>query len=173
VIIANTVPGKGVSYMEGDYTWHGKPPNKEQAAVALQELEAERERILARAETTPMPETTLDGEQLHLHGYTDITTIAQIPTRNGFGEGLIEAGNRNKNVLAICADLAESTRMEGFKKAHPVSIYRDRRCGTNARCDGRRSCSGWEIPWIASYAMFNPGRSWNKYARSWRSTTRT
>jgi transketolase len=47
VIIANTVPGKGVSYMEGDYTWHGKPPNKDQADVALRELEAERERILA------------------------------------------------------------------------------------------------------------------------------
>jgi len=47
VIIANTVPGKGVSYMEGDYTWHGKPPNKEQADQALRELEAERERILA------------------------------------------------------------------------------------------------------------------------------
>jgi transketolase len=49
VIIANTVPGKGVSYMEGDYTWHGKPPNKEQADEALRELQAERERILANA----------------------------------------------------------------------------------------------------------------------------
>jgi transketolase len=48
VIIAHTVPGKGVTYMEGDYTWHGKPPNKEQADVALRELQAERERILAR-----------------------------------------------------------------------------------------------------------------------------
>lgn len=47
VIIANTVPGKGVSYMEGDYTWHGKPPNRDQADQALRELEAERERILA------------------------------------------------------------------------------------------------------------------------------
>jgi transketolase len=47
VIIANTVPGKGVSYMEGDYTWHGKPPNKEQADTALAELAAARERILA------------------------------------------------------------------------------------------------------------------------------
>lgn len=47
VIIAHTKPGKGVSYMEGDYTWHGKPPNKDQADVALRELEAERERILA------------------------------------------------------------------------------------------------------------------------------
>ena len=47
VIIAHTLPGKGVSYMEGDYTWHGKTPNKDQAAQALQELEAARERLLA------------------------------------------------------------------------------------------------------------------------------
>jgi len=47
VIVANTIPGKGVSYMEGDYTWHGKPPNKEQAETALRELQADRERILA------------------------------------------------------------------------------------------------------------------------------
>lgn len=37
-IIANTIPGKGVSFMENDYTWHGVPPNKEQAAEALKEL---------------------------------------------------------------------------------------------------------------------------------------
>lgn len=47
VIVAHTKPGKGVSYMEGDYTWHGKPPNKDQADEALRELQAERERILA------------------------------------------------------------------------------------------------------------------------------
>jgi transketolase len=49
VIIALTTPGKGVTYMEGDYTWHGKPPNKDQAEEALRELEAERERIGAHA----------------------------------------------------------------------------------------------------------------------------
>lgn len=37
-IIAHTIPGKGVSFMEQDYTWHGKPPNPAQAAQALQEL---------------------------------------------------------------------------------------------------------------------------------------
>jgi transketolase len=47
VIIANTVPGKGVSYMEGDYTWHGKPPNAQQAEQALRELEAARKEIAA------------------------------------------------------------------------------------------------------------------------------
>lgn len=39
-IIATTVPGKGVSFMENDYTWHGKPPNKEEAERALSELRA-------------------------------------------------------------------------------------------------------------------------------------
>lgn len=38
VIIAHTIPGKGVSFMEGDYKWHGISPNKEQAAAALKEL---------------------------------------------------------------------------------------------------------------------------------------
>ncbi|OGI63515.1 transketolase [Candidatus Nomurabacteria bacterium RIFCSPHIGHO2_01_FULL_40_12] len=38
VIIAYTIPGKGVSFMERDYKWHGKPPNKEEAAKALEEL---------------------------------------------------------------------------------------------------------------------------------------
>lgn len=38
VIIAHTIPGKGVDFMEGDFTWHGKPPNEEQAKKALSEL---------------------------------------------------------------------------------------------------------------------------------------
>lgn len=45
VIIAHTVMGKGVSYMEGDYLWHGKPPKKDEAEKALQELAAARELI--------------------------------------------------------------------------------------------------------------------------------
>jgi transketolase len=49
VIVAKTLAGKGVSFMEGDYTWHGKPPNAQQADEALHELQAERERILADA----------------------------------------------------------------------------------------------------------------------------
>jgi len=47
VIIARTVPGKGVSFMEGDYTWHGKPPNRQQADEALRELQQQRERMVA------------------------------------------------------------------------------------------------------------------------------
>ncbi len=45
VIIAKTVPGKGVSFMEGDYRWHGKAPNREEAERALHELKAIRDRL--------------------------------------------------------------------------------------------------------------------------------
>ena len=38
VIIAHTIPGKGVKFMENKFEWHGKPPNKDEAKVALNEL---------------------------------------------------------------------------------------------------------------------------------------
>jgi len=48
VIIANTVPGKGVSFIEGDYRWHGKPPNEEEGDASLKELKAIEEKIRGR-----------------------------------------------------------------------------------------------------------------------------
>ena len=46
IIIAHTVPGKGVSFMEGKHEWHGQAPTPEQATKALKELEQERKKIL-------------------------------------------------------------------------------------------------------------------------------
>lgn len=88
--------------------------------------------------------------------------IKQVPTRNGFGEGLVEAGKRNRNVLAICADLSESTRMLAFKEACPDQYIE---IGVSEQLlvamAGGLASTG-KIPWIASYAMFNPGRSWEQ-----------
>lgn len=50
VIIAHTVPGKGVSFMEGDYTWHGRAPKKDEAKVALSELRTLGKRIKSEHE---------------------------------------------------------------------------------------------------------------------------
>ncbi len=50
VIIAHTIPGKGVSFMEYDFTWHGKPPNKEEAKAALKELRTLGRRIQSEHE---------------------------------------------------------------------------------------------------------------------------
>lgn len=50
IIIAHTIPGKGVDFMEYDYKWHGSPPNKEQAALALSELRTLRGQIQSEHE---------------------------------------------------------------------------------------------------------------------------
>lgn len=102
-----------------------------------------------------------DVADMHLADFR-AADVKMVPTRNGFGEGLIEAGTRNANVIGICADLSESTRFEGFRKAHPAQYLE---IGVSeqmlvAMAGGLASCG--KIPWIASYAMFNPGRSWEQ-----------
>jgi transketolase len=88
--------------------------------------------------------------------------LKQVPTRNGFGEGLVEAGSHNRDVIGICADLSESTRFEAFKKALPAQYVE---IGVSEQLlvamAGGLAAVG-KIPWIASYAMFNPGRSWEQ-----------
>ncbi len=109
-----------------------------------------------------MPSNVIDraASEMHLVDYR--TSVQQLPTRNGFGEGLIEAGNRDANVLAICADLAESTRMEGFKKAHPAQYLEIGVAEQMLVAMAGGLAAAGKIPWIASYAMFNPGRSWEQ-----------
>lgn len=108
-----------------------------------------------------MRSATPSTEAMHLADYRS-SSVAQVPTRNGFGEGLVEAGKRSQNVLGICADLSESTRMDGFKKAFPERYFE---IGVSEQMlvalAGGLAESG-KIPWIASYAMFNPGRSWEQ-----------
>jgi transketolase len=108
---------------------------------------------------TPVLDAAAQG--MHLADYR-AADLKLVPTRNGFGEGLIEAGSRSREVLGICADLAESTRFEGFKKAHPEQYIE---IGVSEQMlvamAGGLAAVG-KIPWIASYAMFNPGRSWEQ-----------
>jgi transketolase len=105
----------------------------------------------------------MDGvESMHLVDYTDAGAIKEVPTRNGFGEGLIEAGKKDANVVGICADLAESTRMEGFKKACPAQYMEIGVAEQMLVAMAAGLAAAGKIPWIASYAMFNPGRSWEQ-----------
>ena len=45
--------------------------------------------------------------------------LEAIPTRNGYGQGLVEAGKKNKNVVVLCADLSDSTRSGMFRDVFP------------------------------------------------------
>ena len=99
---------------------------------------------------------------MHLVDYTDAAAVKQVPTRNGFGTGLIEAGERDQNVIAICADLSESVRMEAFKKRFPDRYIAIGVAEQLLVAMAAGLASTGKIPFIASYAMFNPGRSWEQ-----------
>lgn len=99
---------------------------------------------------------------MHLVDYTNPEAVKQVPTRNGFGEGLIEAGRRDPAVIAICADLAESTRMEPFKNAFPDRYIEIGVAEQMLVAMAAGLAAAGKIPFIASYAMFNPGRSWEQ-----------
>jgi transketolase len=88
--------------------------------------------------------------------------IEQIPSRNGYGEGLVLAGEENKNIVALCADLTESTRTQAFKDKFPDRFVEIGVAEQNLATIASGMAAVGKIPFITSYAMFSPGRNWEQ-----------
>jgi len=83
-------------------------------------------------------------------------------TRQGFGEGLLEAGKKNKNAVALCADLADSTRMNLFKEKFPERFIEVGVAEQNLVTVAAGLALAGKIPFASSFAMFSPGRNWEQ-----------
>lgn len=83
----------------------------------------------------------------------------QAPTRNGFGEGLVQAAEKNEQIVALCADLTESTRMEAFAKKFPERYVEVGVAEQNLAALASGFAAYGKIPFITSYAAFSPGRN--------------
>lgn len=88
--------------------------------------------------------------------------VELVPSRDGFGEGLVEAGRANKNVVALCADLTESTRMEAFKKEFPERFFEVGVAEQNLVTVASGMAAVGKKPFTSSYATFSPGRNWEQ-----------
>lgn len=88
--------------------------------------------------------------------------VEQVPSRNGFGEGLVIAGDENPNVVGLCADLTESTRMEAFKKKYPERFVEIGVAEQNLVTVASGMAHEGKIPFTSSYATFSPGRNWEQ-----------
>ena len=88
--------------------------------------------------------------------------IEQIPTRFGYGEGLVIAGKENPNIVALCADLTDSTRTSVFKKEFPDRFVEMGITEQNMASLASGMAAVGKIPFISSYAMFSPGRNWEQ-----------
>lgn len=99
---------------------------------------------------------------LHLNPQLGSSQVDKLATRAGFGEGLVIAGERDTNVVALTADLAESTKVIEFAKKFPERFIE---CGVaeqNMMGVAAGMALTGKVPFVASYATFSPGRNWDQ-----------
>ena len=169
VIIAKTVKGKGVSFMENLAGWHGKSPNKEQLDLALKELNLE---YLPKYEMIKIAEDYQKNvdkkiEQLmpkfsrnYWWNVQPNMKVEMKPTRMGFGEELNE--NENPNVVALGADISGSICINMFYDKKPERKNRFFSMGI-AEQSGTSVAAGLakegKIPFFGTYGVFAAGRA--------------
>ncbi|HEV7423982.1 MAG TPA: transketolase C-terminal domain-containing protein [Candidatus Paceibacterota bacterium] len=88
--------------------------------------------------------------------------VEQVPIRKGFGEGLLLAGEIDKQVVALCADLTESTMMSLFRDKFPERFIEIGVAEQNLATVASGMAAMGKIPFCSSYAMFSPGRNWEQ-----------
>jgi len=86
----------------------------------------------------------------------------QVSIRKGFGQGLVLAGETNKNIVALCADLTESTQMDMFAEKFPKRFIETGVAEQNLATIASGMAAMGKIPFCASYAIFSPGRNWEQ-----------
>src|SRR3989338_4727206 len=92
----------------------------------------------------------------------DVKFLEQKPTREGVGLGMVQAADENSNIVGLCADLTESTRMELFAKKYPERFVQIGVAEQNLATVASGLSAVGKIPYITSYAMFSPGRNWEQ-----------
>ncbi|MEK7113965.1 MAG: transketolase C-terminal domain-containing protein [Patescibacteria group bacterium] len=98
----------------------------------------------------------------HLSAKIFADDIEQKPTRDGFGTGSVEAGKVDSRVVVLCADLKESTRAEWFEKEFPERCIELGVAEQNMATVAAGLALAGKIPFIASYAVFSPGRNYEQ-----------
>ncbi len=86
----------------------------------------------------------------------------QVPIRKGFGQGLLKAGEEDKNIVGLCADLTESTQMHLFAEKFPERFIEIGVAEQNLATVASGMAAIGKVPFISSYAMFSPGRNWEQ-----------
>ncbi|MFL2575930.1 MAG: transketolase family protein [Flavobacteriaceae bacterium] len=96
----------------------------------------------------------------------EYTFTEKIDTRSGFGVGLAEIGDLNENVVALCADLTGSLKMNAFKDAHPERFFQIGIAEANMMGIAAGMTIGGKIPFTGTFANFSTGRVYDQIRQS-------
>jgi transketolase len=171
VILADTVKGKGVSFMEDQAGWHGKAPNFEELTRGLEELGLSQripvERLLEKAKEyqaevdrkldAKMPKFTRD----YWWNSGDAMKVKMEPTRKGFGQALAENGG-DERVVCLGLDISGSITISDFYAGKPerkkrwISMGIAEQSATSAAAGLARE---GKLPVLGTYATFAAARN--------------
>jgi len=90
---------------------------------------------------------------------SDLTKVEMAPTRQGYGKGVVQAGEKDSRVVVLCADLMESTMSHWFYEKFPERYVELGVAEQNMATIAAGMANYGKIPFIASYAAFSPGRN--------------
>lgn len=176
VLLAATVKGKGVSFMENQAGWHGTAPNREQLDKALAELNSpevtpERvEQLLARAAENAARVARAARESIPRYAADywwnsrESMKVEMDPTRMGFGRGL-ECAGEDPRVVTLHADISGSIRITDFEEKHPERKDRVFSVGIaeqNMMSVAAGLAREGLIPVAGTYGVFAAGRAWDQ-----------
>ncbi|MBK6346124.1 MAG: transketolase family protein [Bacteroidales bacterium] len=97
---------------------------------------------------------------------TEFTFTEQKDTRSGFGQGLLELGRNNPKVVALCADLTGSLKMEAFEKEFPDRFLQTGIAEANMIGIAAGLATGGHIPFTGTFANFSTGRVYDQIRQS-------
>jgi len=159
VILAKTIKGKGVSFLEDKEGWHGRPLPKDLAEKALAELVLTEEQIaLARSLKVKAPEAIWEGEApaepLKEVEFPRYELGQQVATREAYGDGLVALGKVNPQIVALDGDVKNSTFSEKFMAAFPERFIECFIAEQNMVGVAVGLATRGKIPFASSFACF-------------------
>src|SRR5210317_503565 len=96
----------------------------------------------------------------------EIEVLGKKDTRSGFGEGLLEVGKQNKDVVALCADLTGSLKMNAFQDEFPERFFQVGIAEANMMGMAAGMTVGGKIPYTGTFANFSTGRVYDQIRQS-------
>jgi len=116
----------------------------------------------ATAQNSKIFKSTMNNLATHLNPNLFNADVEAVPNRNGYGDGLKEAGDSDARIVALSADLTASTKTNVFADAYPHRFVQVGIAEQSMASVASGMAAMGKIPFLASYAMFSPGRNWEQ-----------
>lgn len=166
VLIADTIMGRGVEFMEkvgAEYKsdWHGKSPSAEEteAALKLMELSKDEKKILSKKIEVNIVGNKIEEWKINPGKPIHYPTDKMTDCRSAYGAALLDLAKLNPNIVGLTADLADSVKTNGLKKEFPD---RHIECGIAEQfmvsCAGGISLCGM-VPFASTFGAFMTSRA--------------